>query len=134
MDKLEEDGKKKYLEREGEFLYTGRRYQIPQVTAVISQDEVLVTILFCQGKDVYKIKITDDGVEAVKKDGKTEEIPAVPDKDIQVLEGVFSTSGGRELMINLQNETGKRFLYHMFHALQIGPVTSRLFLFQCRMQ
>ena len=29
-----EDGKKIYLKREDEFLYTGRRFQIPKVTAV----------------------------------------------------------------------------------------------------
>ena len=32
---MEEDGQKTYLKREEDFVYTGRRYKIPQVTAKI---------------------------------------------------------------------------------------------------
>ena len=102
------DGKKIYLKREDEFLYTGRRFQIPKVTAariISSNDEPVITLL-CQGKDVHKIKITDDGVAIVKNDGKTEEIPVIPGEDIETLEGVFFKSVGKKLPINFQNNTG----------------------------
>jgi len=74
--------------KEDEFLYKGHQYQIPK------------------GKDIFKIKITDDGMEVVKNDGDTEAIPAVPGKDIKTLEGVFFKPVGKKLTINFQNDTG----------------------------
>lgn len=82
------DGQKKYLEREEEFVYTGRRFQIPQ------------------GKDVHKIKITEQGVVTVKKDGNTEDIPALSGDDVEIVEGVFKKSVGKKLGINFHNNTG----------------------------
>ena len=99
-----EDGKKIYLKREDEFLYTGRRYQIPKVTAISGDD--LVTIFCSQGKDVFKIKITEDGVKMMKNDGNTEDIPALPGDHIEIVEGVFRKSVGKKLPINFHNDTG----------------------------
>ena len=101
---MEEDGKKIYEKREDEFLYTGRRYQIPKVTAISGDD--LVTIFFSQGKDVFKIKITEDGVKMMKNDGNTEDIPALPGDHIEIVEGVFRKSVGKKLPINFHNDTG----------------------------
>ena len=56
---------------------------------------------------MYKIKITDDGVAIVKTDGLTEEIPALPGEQIEVVEGVFKKAVGKKLGINFQNNTGK---------------------------
>ena len=66
-------------------------------------------------------------MEALKNDGDTEEIPALPGKDIKTLEGVFFKPVGKKLTINFQNDTGKRFTWHIYimsyYTLQIGPVT-----------
>ena len=64
-------------------------------------------ILFSQGKDVFKIKITEEGVKMVKNDGKTEEISALPGDHIEIVEGVFHKSVGRKLPVNFHNNTGK---------------------------
>ena len=56
---------------------------------------------------MYKIKITDDGVAIVKSDGLTEEIPALPGQQIEVVEGVFKKAVGKKLGINFHNNTGK---------------------------
>ena len=56
---------------------------------------------------MYKIKITDDGVAIVKTDGLTEEIPALPGEQFEVVEGVFKKPVGKKLGINFHNNTGK---------------------------
>ena len=75
--------------------------------------------MFCQDKESYKIKITNDGVQTVKKDGKTEEIPEVPGdgEDIETLEGVFLKSVGKKLKMKFHNNTGKIFLLSMMTQL-----------------
>ena len=68
--------------------------------------------LLCQGKESYKIKITDDGVETVKNNGRTEKIPEVPGdgEDIETLEGVFLKSVGKRVKMKFHNKTGEIFL------------------------
>ena len=56
---------------------------------------------------MYKIKITDDGVAIVKTDGLTEEIPALPGEQFEVVEGVFKKAVGKKLGINFHNNIGK---------------------------
>lgn len=76
------------------------------LSIIISQFEDFV----CQGKDIYKIKITVDGVETLKPNGTTKEkLSEVSSdgEDMEVLEGVFMKPVGKKLPVKFYNNTGK---------------------------
>ena len=60
-----------------------------------------------QGKDVYKIKITETGVVKMDKAGKSDSIYEVPGLSEEILEGAFlRQTGGKKQKYNFQNNTG----------------------------
>ncbi len=61
-----------------------------------------------QGKDVYKIKITDTGVVKTDKAGNCDSVYQVPGHPEEILEGAFHRQRGKT-KYNIQNKTGSIF-------------------------
>ena len=59
-----------------------------------------------QGKDVYKIKITETGVEKTDEAGHCDSITEVPGHPKEILEGAFLRQTGKKHKFNFQNKTG----------------------------
>ena len=71
----------------------------------MTSEQVVITC-YLQGKDVYKIKITETGVVKIDDAGNTESIPEVHGHPKEILKGFFLRQTGKKEKYNFQNNTG----------------------------
>ena len=70
------------------------------------RSDKVVIVFYFQGKNVYKIKITETGVMKTDEAGHSDSIYEVPGPPKEILEGAFFRSTGKKLKFNFQNNSG----------------------------